>query len=147
MPGHKRLVSALQLMVQTPGDLFVYWEVSREFLKIARIGLRDSSAQMVLLLYREESGQTEQAALVPLDQDLFYGSHYFSRQKPWKTYYAELSLSYKGAFFTLLRSNRVLTPPVELGSGEEKPSVPVQWQDVTPKLPFAYSPEEERGDT
>jgi hypothetical protein len=147
MPGHKRLVSSLQLMVQTPGDLFVYWEVSREFLKMARIGLQDSSVQMVLLLYREESGQAVQAALVPLDNDLLYGSHYFSRQRPWKTYYAELSLSYQGAFFTLLRSNRVVTPPVALGSGEERPSVPFQLQDVPPMLPFAYSPEEERGGT
>lgn len=145
MPDRGRPVSVLQLMVQTPGDLFTYWEVSQVYLELARHGLQGTFAQMVLLLYREEPGQTEIAARVRLDAEALKGSYYFTRQRPWKTYYAELALEYKGNLFTLLRSNRVVTPPVAPGSGEERPAVPAQWQDVHPKLPFAYSPEEERG--
>lgn len=145
MPGRERPVSALQLMVQTPGDLFVYWEVSREYLELARLSLQDASAQMVLLLCREAPGLTETAALVWLDDDPLNGSYYFTGQQPWKTYFAELALSYKGALFTLLRSNKVVTPPLAISNGEARPSAPVQWQAEPPKLPFAYSPEERRG--
>jgi hypothetical protein len=147
MPGRERAPSALQLMVQTPGDLFVYWEITKEYLELARHELQGTFAQMLLLLYREEPGQTETAALVRLYAEPLNGSYYFTRQRPWKTYYAELALESKGTVFTLLRSNRVVTPPVTPGSWEARPAVPAQWQDVPPKLPFAYSPEEERGGT
>lgn len=146
MPGGKRPVSVLQLMVQTPCDLFVFWEISREYLALARAEIEGTTAEMVLRLCREEFGQSAEAGAICLGDDALSGSRYFGRQMPRRTYYAELVISFRGGYFTLLRSNRVMTPP----SGQEtekSPSVTVQWPAVPPKLPFAYSPEEKmRGD-
>lgn len=143
MSGRKRLVSVLQLMVQTPYDLFVFWEVSREYLALVRAEIEKTTAEMVLRLCREEYGQSAEAAFVCLGDDVLSGARYFSGQMPRRTYYAELMISFRGGYFTLLRSNRVMTPPAVQGM-EENPSVTVPWQITPPKLPFAYSPEEER---
>lgn len=143
MPEQQRPFSTLQLMVQTPTDLFVYWEVSREFLALARTALPEAASGIALLLYRQESEQSDETALVWLDDGQLAGSYYFNRQQPWKIYYAELALSCPGGFFTLLRSNLVVTPPAAKEGGE-RPPVHLPWQAVPIKLPFAYSPSEER---
>jgi hypothetical protein len=143
MSVREKTVSALQMMVQTPTDLFVYWQVSREYLALAKTALPESASEIALILYRQEAEQSVETALVWLEDGQLDGTYYFGRQQPWKTYFAELALNCPEGFFTLLRSNMVVTPPVVKERGE-RPPLQLPWQTVPLKLPFAYSPSEER---
>ena len=131
--------SCLHLMVQTPTSLFVYWELTEEYLGMARSALQSEFSGISLCLMREGESGSEAVENRFISELLTKGSLYFTGQKPYTTYFTELAVAYHGSFFTLLRSSSVLLPPD--GSVVEKTSTKIASQPITPpSLPFAYSP-------
>ncbi|MHB1255553.1 MAG: DUF4912 domain-containing protein [Dethiobacteraceae bacterium] len=131
--------SSLHLMVQTPTSLFVYWEITEEYLDLARSALQEVFTGIWLRLMREGESGHEVVESRYVSEHLTSGSLYFSSKRSYSTYFAELAVAYHGSFFTLLRSVSALLPPD--GRVEEKLSnVITSPLIIPPALPFAYSP-------
>ncbi|MFW0861486.1 MAG: DUF4912 domain-containing protein [Dethiobacter sp.] len=131
--------SVLHLMVQTPTSLFVYWEITQEFLDLARSALQEEFTGIWLLLMKEGASGPEAVESRFISLHLANGSLYFTGKKPYSVYFAELAVAFHGGFFTLLRSDSALLPPD--GRVEEKVESVITSPSVTPPaLPFAYSP-------
>lgn len=135
--------SILHLMVQTPTSLFVYWELTQEFLDLAQSALQETFAGIWLRLVREGKSGPEAVESRYVTELLANGSLYFTDQSPYSTYFAELAVAYHGGFFTLLRSAAALLPPD--GRVEEKKEITITSPIVIPpSLPFTYSPTEQQ---
>ena len=139
--------NVVHLMVQSPEDLFVYWDLCPEFLQMATSQLQDvRSGLCIRLICVETTGPITEKVLVFPDGE-FIGSAYFYGQRPYAVYYAEAGLFYQDGFFTLLRSANILTPPDKRPSGLHSPDA--KGMRLPSVLPFAYSPvenEEEWGE-
>lgn len=145
--------NVLHSMVQTPFSLFVYWDITQEYLALAKNSLLDVQSGLQLRIVRETPKGMETDFSHSITEREHKGSAYFYQLSPYCVYFAELGFFYHGGFFTLLRSLRTLTPPVEKVTSrllskcslENKAKMNV----VTKALPFAYSPVEKmslRGD-
>lgn len=133
--------STLHLMTQTPTSLFVYWELTADFLDLAKNSLDDLSPGLCLRLLREEQNGPEIVEeLIFADTDV-KGRMYFSVLRSYSAYFAELGLSCQSGFFTLLRSTRTLLPP-EQPVHYRVDSNNIRPVSIPPSLPFAYSPAE-----
>jgi hypothetical protein len=126
-------------MVQTSTSLFVYWEITQEFLDLARAALHEEFTGLWLRLMREGENGSEEVESRFITTHLTNGSHYFTGKKPYSVYFMELAVAYHGSFFTLLRSVSAFLPPA--GRVEEKINSITTSPGITPPaLPFAYSP-------
>lgn len=129
----------LVLMVQAPGDIFAYWEISPDFIEMAVQELQGVTPELYLRLYREAAAHAPGLPCHVFPRDLYRGSAYFHGLVPYHAYCAELGLSYGGGFFTLLRSDPAMTPPAK-PVPTHKPSQ-TKASHLIPPLPgFAYSP-------
>jgi hypothetical protein len=141
--------SVLQLMVQTPYTLFAYWDLTNEYLDLARSSLSGVTPELSLRLVRMNHTSTEAVANHTMPDSALRGNYYFTQQRPHSAYFAELGFSSHTGFFTLLRSNQINTPPdgkpthhVESGSAYDGAHSTFP-EEVPAALPFVYSPEEE----
>lgn len=131
--------SRLHLMVQTPTSLFAYWDITQEFLDLARTALDEEFTGIWFFLIKEGKSGPEAVESRYIAEHLTDGSFYFTDKKPYSTYFAELAVACHGGFFTLLRSASALLPPD--GTVEEKTdSIIASPAIIPPALPFAYSP-------
>ncbi|EEG78557.1 DUF4912 domain-containing protein [Dethiobacter alkaliphilus] len=145
--------NAMHLMVQTPYTLFAYWDVTPEYLELAKSSLPGEHFGLQIRLVRETAEGAEIADTLSIPSQEIKGRTYFSRQNPYNAYYAELGLSYQGGFFTLLRSAPVITPPAGKATKHLMPKSTTEShrkdtsgsQLVPDSLPFAYSPAENKG--
>jgi hypothetical protein len=140
--GRKTRENLLQIMVQTPQDIFVYWDIQPDYLEMARLLLQGTQSGMVLRVFRESKGRTDETASIHLYAGSYSNSIYFHNQNPYTTYYAELAFLYNDGYFTLLRSNRVISPPQVPIEGKGLTVTELQKVKVLPMIPFAYSPAE-----
>jgi hypothetical protein len=138
--GRKARENLLHIMVQTPQDIFVYWEIQPDYLEMARLLLQGAQPGMVLRVFRESKGRTDETASIHLYPGNYSNSMYFHNQNPYATYYAELAFLCNDGYFTLLRSNRVISPPQVPIAGKWFPVT--EFREVLPMIPFAYSPAE-----
>jgi hypothetical protein len=139
--------NVVNLMVQSPENLFVYWDMCPAFLEMATSQLQDVRPGLYIRLIRVESTGPAIDEVLEVADGEFVGSAYFYGQRPYAVYYAEAGLSYQDGFFTLLRSTTVLTPPDMRPTGMHSPDY--EGMRLPTVLPFAYSPvenEKERGE-
>ncbi|MDW7650238.1 MAG: DUF4912 domain-containing protein [Bacillota bacterium] len=130
--------NTLHLMVQDPNTLFVYWHISADYLQMATKELQSIHPGLHLRLVEEEYRGSSVSASYQFPQRQYHGSAYFHGQRPFRTYHAELGLTYHGGFFAVLRSETALTPPA--GRPGHQPDKDTELPAL---LPFAYSPPEQ----
>lgn len=130
----------VHLMVQTPYSLFVYWDISGDYLEMARESLQGVEPGLRIRLLQDAGTGDVPVEDVAVPETMLLGSWYFNGQRPCAVYTAELGFIYHGGFFTLLRTERILTPPS--AGVEEKQQARTALKEALPILPFTYSPSE-----
>lgn len=100
--------NTLVALVQGPGVVFVYWELSPEMWRLFAAG------RPVLRMYETSGKETTTFAEVPLEW--YTGNYYFRRVCPGRIYQGTLGLWEGTTFYSYLCSGRVATPPVEIAA-------------------------------
>lgn len=131
--------SSLHLMVQTPTSLFVYWEITEEFLALVKSALQEEITGVWLRLLKEGEDSPEVVENRIILEQITNGSLYFTGKKPYSTYFAELAAACHAGLFTLIRSVSVLLPP-DSRVEERAEGLIISPLAIPPSLPFAYSP-------
>jgi hypothetical protein len=129
--------------VQSPFSLFLYWQLTSDYLDMACTSLENVKPGLNLRLISENDHSPELTERRLLTGHVRQGSLYFTQLRPHTAYLAELGLSYHGGFFTLLRSTRTFTPPA--GKVESAILSETNVKSLPQNLPFVYSPLEKKG--
>lgn len=99
-----RLTSCLETMLQSPGTVFTYWELSPSLTSLLKPGDR-----LLLRLYRVDGA----GGCLLAEQELTPGTAdwYFHNLAPAAVYYCEIGVREGDLYLALLRSEPVATPP------------------------------------
>jgi hypothetical protein len=122
----------LVLMVQEPGRLYAYWEITPERLVMTAHYLQQTpeNLSLAIRLSQRGGGSGGETACYPITD--LCGQSYFSGFPPHHIYQAELGvLQAEGGFLALLCSEQVMLPV--MGDTYENPR-----RDTWPNFPAAF---------